>query len=113
MVGSNECDCDHLCAGRPGCIAIWVDDKGECWLVCPGRGVAPESPQGKIVKRPLDTKINLSVKEATLASIASFIAARCEGELLIPASRLDEAITLTAKNLTLRAAAAKLGLVVR
>jgi len=109
-MGPNECDCDHMCAGHPQCMAIWVYDKDQCWYTCTGAAAPPTDTP---VKRSLDIEINLSVKEATLASIASFIAARVEGELLVPASRLDEKITFSAKKLTLREAVTKLGLVAR
>jgi hypothetical protein len=104
------CTCEALCPNADHCIAIYIYDEDECWILCepdPGPGDRGEG------RAALDTRVAVDTRGTTLAQAAQFLAEHCEVELLAPAERLGEVVDLSARDTTLGAVIEAAGLVVR
>lgn len=107
-VPPGDCTCDHLCPDCPGCIAIYVHDKTECWLMCPCND-ASDIPE---VRLALDARINIETRDTPLVQLAVLLEEHCVASLLIPAALADSTVSLYKMDTTLSAVITEVGLVI-
>jgi hypothetical protein len=102
------CDCPTQCPASEHCIAIYIHDTGECWVLCSKDEVklAPSAPV------PLDAEVDVDTRNVDLVQLGTFLSSRCDAELLIPAKAARKPIELKEKKTTLRAAVEQAGMVV-
>jgi hypothetical protein len=106
------CSCAENCPHSAHCIAIWVYDKGECWVLCDKDEAS--SPSNKEISKPrIDSEVDIEIKAVPLARVAEFLSGRFQSDLLVPASRLHEPIHFVAKKTALGSVLQKIGLVAR
>jgi hypothetical protein len=103
-----DCRCEHLCPdGR--CIAIYVQDKHQCWLLCQTSGTT-DIPDAQL---PLDARLNIEAHGVELVELATLLDEHCDVELLMPAAAARRRVSLYLKDTTLGAVIDHLGLVSR
>jgi hypothetical protein len=105
----DNCTCENICPDSPDCTCIWFENIQAC--VCSCAGAPP--PHLLKVKAAMDSKVNVTSRNAKLGKFARFLSEVCEAEILIPAARLDEKLSLYEKGVTIGEVARKVGLVVR
>lgn len=105
LIPPDDCTCAHLCPDGD-CIAIYVHDKHECWLLCStGDSVAPN---GKLSP---DTRLNIETRGIELAHLGEFLDRHCDTELFVPAAAARTRVTLRMEYATLSAVIEQAGLV--
>jgi hypothetical protein len=105
-----SCDCAGICPTSAHCIAIYIHDTGECWVLCSKDDVTlPEDSPATV---GLDDDIDIDMRGVELAQLGEFLARRVEVDLLVPAARVTDWVEVKAKQTTLRAVIDEVGLVV-
>ena len=103
-----DCTCEHLCPDGSGCIAIFVEDKSECWLLCPGSD-APPIPDSQL---SLDARLNVQTKEVELFALAELLDSHCEMPLFVPAGDARKKVSLDMRGATLAEVIERTGLLI-
>ena len=106
------CDCDDQCAEFSSCMCVsYPDTPGSCECDCWGPIVIAPSA-AKSGKRSADSPVDLCIKNADLALFAEFLSKRLDVQILIPAERVRESVSMKVTNSTVQSVAQKVGLVI-
>lgn len=103
-----DCDCSQ-CPGAEICTCIYTYEDGICVCICQFPIILPAFARER-PPQPRSAKIDLCVKNLDLLSLANFLDSQCDGEVLLPASRAKEVVSVNFKNLSVMEAAEKVGL---
>ncbi len=104
------CDCGGVCPKSVHCIAIFIHDTGECWVLCSKDQITLTADER--VRVALDQRIDVDMRGTDLAGLGAFLAQRADVDLLIPAARATDWVEVKAKDITLRELIDRVGLVV-
>ena len=107
---STSCNCDNECPLATDCTCIefiLTPTVGHC--VCDCQSIVVPLP---VIEAPEDVRINLDVKGAELYRVAAFVNKFTDKELLIPASRVRDRMTLSLEDVSFTDITEQLGLVV-
>ena len=91
------------------CIAIYVQDKHQCWLLCHSSGTT-DIPDEQL---SLDARLNIEAHGVELVELASLLDEHCDVELLLPAAAARTQVSLYLKDTTIGAVIDHLELVSR
>jgi hypothetical protein len=104
-----DCGCDTRCH-TPRCACIYTYDTNTCYCEC------YESPavSSDKVDRKLDRgeTVQISTRNMPLEDLATFLADRCNFEILVPARALKDEVTTKVRKVPLEAAIGELGLLI-
>jgi hypothetical protein len=103
------CTVEYACGPGGTGIAIWVYEKGECWVMCHG-AFAP-IPLAERPHLSLETRVSVQVMDVDRVQLGEYLAQLCETELFIPVAAASEKVTLSIEDTTLGDAIARAGLV--
>jgi hypothetical protein len=95
-MAQEDCNCDYGCIGQ-SCICIYDYETGICYVAC-GPPITVEADE--VV--PLDRTVNIDTRNTDLASLAEFINAVSEADLLIRVADIRKPITMRMKGVPLR-----------
>ncbi len=104
------CDCAGTCPKSAQCIAIYIHDTGECWVLCSKDAIVLAADEAR--KVALDQKIDVDMRGIELAQLGEFLSARAEVDLLIPARNTTDWVDIKAKDITLGDLIEQSGLVI-
>ena len=97
------CDCDSVCPEAGSCGCINVISSGLCRCTC--------GPPIVLEPLPLAEEIDLNTRDLNLAEVAELFRLATDSEILVPASRMHETITVTREKTTIDAALKEFGLI--
>jgi hypothetical protein len=106
------CSCAENCPHSAHCIAIYVYEKGQCWVLC-DKDEASSPSSTEVSKQRIDSEVDIEIKAVPLSRVAEFLSGRFQGDLLVPASRLHEPIDFVAKKTAIESVLPRIGLVAR
>jgi hypothetical protein len=104
-----NCTCDNICPGSPDCTCIWYEHLAACVCSCAPTSVVEELDE----KVDLYARIHVTARDMPLWRLAQQLSSTCDAELLVPAGRIDEKVSLAPQWLTMGALIEKVGLVAR
>jgi hypothetical protein len=99
---------ENICGAGGSGVAIYVHDKGECWVLC--QSSAPVVPANSRPRLSLQASVSIKATEVDRARLADFLAQLCEAKLFIPAGAASEKVDLFIEHTTLGDAIERAGL---
>lgn len=106
MSAPGDCTCDNECPGESDCACLYSYEDEQCNCDCPGT-IIIHLPTLK-----LESRVAFNTKGCELARLGEFLGKRSQAELLIPASRAREKISLQIEDATFADVLEAAGLVV-
>lgn len=103
-----NCNCDDRCPGSPECCCIWYEHLAACVCTCAASPVVEMA--GRV---EFDARVHVTARDIPLGRLARQLGETCVAELLVPARRIDEKVSLEAQWLTMGELVEQLGLVAR
>jgi hypothetical protein len=105
MTSQENCNCDDQCPESTSCMCLYVYDTGRCNCDCFGPIVI--TPTLKLTDR-----VAINIRGATLASVGESFGRSSDVQLLIPADRASEPVSISVENETLEYVLDSVGIVI-
>jgi hypothetical protein len=108
ITGPEDCTCANVCPEYAHCICIADLEAHICRIYCTDEVIAVKQvfpvngeEADAAARMPLDRRVNLDVRGASLGEAGTLIAAIADAQIYVPAGRLDERREISLRDVTL------------